>query len=357
MSGHSTSAFVRAATLSNYAEVAHQVGLDPNAMLRAVGIDRRALADPDLRIAVTSVVALLEASALASQCPTFGLRMAESRQLSDFGATSLLITHQATMRDALMTVVRHRQLLNPSLALDVQEDGDVVVVREDLLVGGQGQMLQAYELAVGVIYRLFRAVLGPRWRAQSVNFTHAAPSDLSVHRRIFGPICEFGSDFNGLTCNRADLDTPNPTADTNLARFAAHYVQTLPNADRQSLSEDVQKAIYLLLPAGEASIERIASSLGFNKRTLQRRLTAEGVEFSVLLNAVRRELVVRYIANADLALSRVAGLVGYARQSSFNRWFVEEFGMSPTGWRASAASFAAAARTQPSPATEPSRVR
>jgi AraC-like DNA-binding protein len=328
-----TSAFVRSATLSNYVEVAAQVGLDAGAMLRRFGVDRRALADPDLRIPAGRVVELLEVSAAESECETFGLRMAESRQLADFGAISLLITHQSTMRDALMTVVHYRQLLNPSLVIAVEEDGEAVIVREELQIPSQTDMRQAYDLAIGVLYRLFRAVLGPRWRAQTVNFAHAAPSDLSVHRRIFGPICEFGSDFNGLTCSRRDLDAPNPTADPILARHAERYVLTLPNADRRSLSQDVEKAIFLLLPLGEASIGRVAASLGLNERTLQRHLVAEGADFSGLLEQVRHGLTLRYVANEDLPLARIAGLVGYSRQSSFNRWFAGAFGMAPGEWR------------------------
>jgi AraC-like DNA-binding protein len=330
--------FVRGATLSNYAEVAAHVGLDGAAMLRRSGIDRRALSDPDLPIPASRVVELLETSAVAAGCETFGLQMAESRLLSDFGAISLLITHQPTLRDALITMVRYRQLLNPSLVVDVEEHGDVVVVREELLLGGGRETRQAYELALGVLYRLFRAVLGPRWRAESVNFTHPPPADLAVHRRVFGPICEFGSDFSGLTCRSADLDAPNPTADPILAQHAERYVRTLPNADRQSLAEEVQKAIRLLLPVGDASIGRVAASLGLNERTLQRRLDVEGTDFSGLLNGCRRELCLRYVTNERLALSRVAGLVGYARQSSFNRWFADEFGASPTNWRRQAAS-------------------
>src|SRR4051812_47747010 len=120
--------FVRSASLSNFAEVAAQVGLDANAMLREIGIDRRALTDPDLRIPAQAVAELLEASAGRADCLTFGLRMAESRRLSDFGAVSLLITHQATVRDALLTVVQYRQLLNESLVVHLEEHGDLVVV-------------------------------------------------------------------------------------------------------------------------------------------------------------------------------------------------------------------------------------
>jgi AraC-like DNA-binding protein len=319
--------------LANFVEVATQVGLDPRAVLREAGLDRRALSDPDARLPARAVADLLERAAAESGCPTIGLRMAESRRLSNLGALSLLISHQATMRDALLTVTQYRQLINEALVIHVEEQDDVVVVREELLVSDLPQMRQAYELAVGVLYRIFRAVLGPRWRAQTVNFIHAAPPDLTVHRRIFGPICEFNADFNGLTCLRADLDAPNPAADPLMAEFAERYVSSLPNASAGLLSQEVQKAVYLLLPGGDASIVRIAELLGLNERTLQRRLAAEGAEFGQLLDAVRRELAQRYLQNPTIPMGRLAGMIGYSRQSSFNRWFQEAFGSTPGAWR------------------------
>ena len=327
------SAFVRSAALSNYAEAAALAGLDPGVMLRRAGVDPRALTDPDVRIPTGRVVDLLEMSASQSGCESFGLRMAETRRLADLGALSLLIAHQATMRDALMTVIGYRPLLNPSLVVAVEEGAGVVVVREDLLLTGHGAMRQAYELALGVLYRMFRAVLGPRWRPHSVNFAHGRPADLTVHRRLFGAASEFDSEFYGLTCGSTDLETQNPSADPALARHAERYVRTLPNAEPGSLGEDVRKAVVLLLPAGQASIGQVAARLGLSERTLQRRLLAEDADFSRLLNDIRRELAARYAANRSLPLSHVAGMVGYTRQSSFSRWFAIEFGMTPTAWR------------------------
>jgi AraC-like DNA-binding protein len=325
---------VRAASLSNYLEVAAQLGLDGKSVLRQAGIDQRVLSDPDVQLPGSLVANLLETSAAIAECPTFGLRMAETRRLSDFGAVSLLIGHQPTMRDALMTVINYRQLVNESLAIDVEEHLGVVVVREELELGAGAPTRQAYELAIGVVYRLFRAVLGGRWRAQSVNFAHAAPPDLTVHRRVFGPIVEFNCDFNGLTCRRDDLDAPNPSADARLAQLAEQFVRTLPNADRRSFTQEVCKALYQLLPTGGSSIGKVAAKLGLNERTLQRRLIAEGADFRGLLEEVRRELTLRYLANDALPLTRVAGMVGYSQLSSFSRWFAEAFGTAPSAWRA-----------------------
>lgn len=135
-----------------------------------------------------------------------------------------------------------------------------------------------------------------------------------------------------------DLDAPNPSADPALAQLAERYVRTLPHGAAGSLLQDVQKAIYLLLPLGEASIGRVAGALGLNERTLQRRLAQEGGEFTRLVNEIRRDLAIRYVTNQRLPLGRVAGLIGYSRQSSFNRWFASEFGVSPTRWRAAPAT-------------------
>ena len=89
---------VRAAALSNYGQVARQVGLDPTKMLRRAKLDPAVLKNPDLRIPAVVVAALLEESAAQSGCSSFGLRMAEARQLSDLGAISLLLKHQGTLR-------------------------------------------------------------------------------------------------------------------------------------------------------------------------------------------------------------------------------------------------------------------
>jgi AraC-like DNA-binding protein len=325
---------VRAAALSNYADVASQVGLDPRRMVREAGLSLAMLRDPDRRLPAAKVIALIEASAEMSGCITFGLRMAETRRLSDLGALSLLITHQPTLRDVLLLIVRYRQLLNEALTIYMEESNNLVIVREELVIENGLVARQSNELAVGTIFRIFRAFLGPRWSPFSVNFTHAAPSDRSVHRRLFGPSVEFESEFNGIGCAAADLDQPNPAADPVMAKYARQFLDTLPKSQTGSMTLDTRKSIYMLLPLGKASSAEIAISLGLNLRTLQRRLDREKTSLSTLIEGVRRDLAVRYLSNKSHSLSQIAEMLGYGQLSSFTRWFVAQFGMSPTRWRA-----------------------
>jgi AraC-like DNA-binding protein len=259
--------------------------------------------------------------------------MAESRRLADFGAVSLLIAHQGSLREGLETTIRHLHRINPALTINVEDLGEVVIIREGLIVEEARAMPQAYELAIGAMYRMCSALLGPWWRPQMVTFTHEAPRDLSVHRRMFGPNVQFESDFNGVVLSGSDLDRANPSADPKLANYARRFVDTLVGREPVSTSQQVRNAAYHLLPSGRASIVQIARSMGLNVRTLQRRLAAEQEEFSDLLSSVRRDLVLRHLANPGLPLTDMSGLLGYRQPSSFTRWFVAEFGVSPTAWR------------------------
>src|SRR5262245_16059627 len=116
---------LRAASLSTFASVSRQVGLDCYAALRKFDLDPRVLDEPDLRVPASAVLGLLEYSAEASGCITFGLRMAESRRLSDFGAVSLLLRHERSLRDVLAAAVRYRSFLNEALIVRVEEFSDV----------------------------------------------------------------------------------------------------------------------------------------------------------------------------------------------------------------------------------------
>lgn len=333
---------VRAAALTNYLEVARSLGFDPRGALRRVGLNQAMLKDPERRIPTDAAVALLEESAAESGCPTFGLRMAELRQLSHFGAVSLLISHQSTLRDALVTTINYRHLLNQSLAMEIEDAGKMVIVRAELVANVPAR--QATELAIGVVFRMCAALMGARWQPFSVNFSHAAPPDLRLHRRLFSCRLEFDSEFNGIVIPAADLDAPNPSADPAMARYARQFIESLPSARESGMALEVRRAVYLMLPTGRATIECVAQGLGLSVRSMQRQLDEAGASFTSLLNEVRRELAPRYMDNPKYSLQRVSELLGYSTPGSFTRWFVAQFGQIPSAWRE---AHAAQARSRP----------
>ena len=326
---------VRSAALTRFAELAAACGVDGRALVASVGLPSRCLADPDLKVPAKLVGRLLERAAELSREPAFGLRLAESRRLSNLGALALLVRDAPTLRHALETLVRHIHVHNEAMVLEMNERGGLVAIRTELMADGDTALRQATELVVGVTFRVLQVMLGARWHPRLVCFTHAAPRSLAVHRRVLGRAVEFGHEFNGIVCNAADLDAPNPGADPVLARYSQRLLA--PSlARRVRMADRVRQQIVLLLPRGLCRVEVVAQHLGVDRRTVHRKLAAEGTSFSALLDAVRRELAARYVEGTEQPLTDVAALLGFSAPSAFSRWHAGAVGSSPIRRRAAA---------------------
>jgi AraC-like DNA-binding protein len=237
------------------------------------------------------------------------------------------------MRLALEVFAHYSNRLNEALFLTIEESLDVVVVREELSVGGSGSVRQATELAIGVAFRMLRAFLGSDWRPRRVCFAHDAPVDRSVHERVFGHHVEFGHDFNGIVCARTDLEVPNPDADPEVARLARQMLEANTASVVPDMNNRVRELAVMLLGSGTCTIDRVAQHMGIDRRTIHRHLAREGQTFSGLVEAVRRELAERYVKDRHRSLAEVSSLLGFSAPSGFSRWYRQRFKSKPSETR------------------------
>jgi AraC-like DNA-binding protein len=319
---------VRSASLTNYAEVARKAGLDPHRLLSEFGLPQGCLREPELKIPIDAVRRLLEASAERSGVEAFGLMMAETRRLSSLGPLGLLVREQPTLRLGAEALARYANRLNEALFLTIEDAGDVVVLREELIVGGAGPVRQSTELAIGVAFRVLQALLGPGWKPRRVCFAHDAPANRSVHKRVFGRIVEFGHNFNGIVCARKDLDVPNPNADPMMERYAQGLVES--HLAKPDMTAQVRMLVVTLLGTGQCTIDIAAQHLGVSRRTIHRQLSQEGRTFSDIVDSVRRELASRYVIDQHRSLTEVSSLLGFSAPSGFSRWYRRQFRTTPT---------------------------
>lgn len=319
---------VRVAALTGYFETMAGLGVDPRPLLREQGLSADLLVNPEQLIPARSAIRLLERSAAQSGCITLGLRMAEGRALANLGATSLLIAHQPTLRQALVALQEFRARINSTLILHVEDLGDDTILGESFALRHPEPSRQSSDLALGVLMRLCTEVLGENWSPQLVCFSHPAPpaSDLPIFRRLFRCPVQFDSELNGIVLRRADFDRPNRRADGQLAVYARQLLDTAVNPAGQTVTQDVDQLIRLLMPVGRASIQTCAASMGITVRTLQRMLDGEGSTFSELLNAARMQLATQYLANPRMRITDIAEILGYSSVGAFSRWHRSVFG-------------------------------
>ena len=277
-----------------------------------------------------AVRSLLEASAKRSGIEAFGLLMAEKRRLSNLGPLGLLMREQPTLRLAVQALARYANRLNEALLLTVEDAGEVVVLREELIVGGSGSIRQSTELAIGVCFRVLQTLLGPAWKPRRVCFAHDAPADRSVHDRVFGRIVDFGHDFNGIVLLGKDLAVNNAEADPVLARYAQGLVEADLSNKPVNMAAQVRQLVFVLLAKGQCTIDVIARHLGVTRRTVHRQLAADGLTFSTILEEVRKDLTKRYMTEKHRSLAEISTLLGFSAPSGFSRWYRRKFESSPS---------------------------
>jgi AraC-like DNA-binding protein len=323
---------VRAVSLCDYVRIAQSVGLDAYALLAEHGIDPRLLSTPEARLPAAAVSQLLEESARRSGVEAFGLLLAEARSFASLGPLSLLMRHERTLRDVIGRVVEYRRLMSDVQEIELREDGGEAELAVGIVSGVSAR--QAAELAMALTLRFISGAMFGGWPPASAHFRHPAPADLGVHQRVFRCPLRFGSDIQGFRFPAASLERENAFADPGFVLHAKDHVDLLlRDLPQLSLAEQVREAIASLLPSGAATLKKVSERLQIHPRALQRKLTAEGLAFTELVDSLREKMARELLSGTELPVSEVAMLTGYATATSFSRWFAERLGQPPREWR------------------------
>ena len=110
--------------------------------------------------------------------------------------------------------------------------------------------------------------------------------------------------------NASARELPLIHADPYLNNLLLKYCGAAITDQRGNVSQlrtRVENAISSLLPHGRVVVDDVARSLGMSKRTLSRRLSDEGLNFTEVLQQLRRNLAVRYLDDPKLIYPRLRG--------------------------------------------------
>ena len=99
------------------------------------------------------------------------------------------------------------------------------------------------------------------------------------------------------------------------------------------LTSKVKQSIQKQLADGITRQDMVAEDLGMTSRTLQRKLSQEGVSYQKLLDEVRQQMAEDYLQNTDMSIPDIALRLGYSETTSFHRKFKAATGKTPGDFR------------------------
>lgn len=322
----------RYASLANYLDLTRSLGADPRALLREAGLDPSGIAVQDRWVPAAAVNDLLERTARVTGRDDLGLRLAELRRLSHLGPLSLVLREEPDVRSALQVLIRHERMYNEALHTRLSVSDGVAVVRVELTLERPAPDRQAIDLAVGVLHALLRELLGRDWTPLAVSFGHPRPQHADTARRMFGGSLHYDADFTEIRLHERDLDRPTATADPQLREYTRRILDGGADSGHE-VTDRIRELVDMLLPTGRCSADQVARSLGVDRRTVHRRLAAEGTTFTRVVDDARATLAGHLVAGNRYTFAEIAGILAFSSPSNFSRWFRHRFDTTPRAWR------------------------
>lgn len=138
-----------------------------------------------------------------------------------------------------------------------------------------------------------------------------------------------------VTFTAADAARPFLTSNESLwAAFEPELGRRLADLEAGATTAQRVRAVLLEgLPGGLVSADAVARKLAMSRRTLQRRIEAEGTSFDRVLRETREALARHYLARTALPAAEIAFLLGFAEPNSFYRAFRSWTGTTPAALR------------------------
>jgi len=323
-------------TLSRLAyERAKAAGIDVTPLMVKAGVTRQQVEQEDVWLAAEGQVKLVELIADALQDDLLGFHLAHDVDLREIGLLYYVLNSSDLLGDAFRRGERYCSLINEGVRLRVREGKELALVVTYVGVERWSDRHQI-EAWVTFLVRICRRITNRHLLPCRVSFIHRREGGCPEMDAFMGHDVTFGADADEVIFLGNAQQLPVLGADPYLNRLLIKFCEEARSHRTVSSTfrVDVENAIAPLLPHGKARAPEIARRLGVSPRTLVRRLAAEGLTFSTVLDRLRADLARRYLQDGGLSISKIAWMLGYREVSAFTHAYKRWTGRTPREARA-----------------------
>ncbi|MBE9539589.1 MAG: AraC family transcriptional regulator [Proteobacteria bacterium] len=324
----------RAAVIRGFDQLVSDLGGNPHEVARDAGLNLAQLHDPDLLLSSQVIARVLGKSALVTGCDHFGLELAKRRDLSRYlGILGEIPQSAATLGEALNELFKLMSIHTEATLWQLRNEGEVSYVIFSLIEDSAGSYTQIEQLVIALFWRFAGFLTAHQWQPTMVNFTFAKPADLLPYKRVFNTPVVFDADFCGVVFHSSDLNISLSQHDEVRHDKLFQFADSIKSSRPRDLQEEVRILIRKNLELQLVGEEYLTRFFPFEKRTLQRKLSALGTSYRELLHDVRIAMAMDLLSNSDISITRLAERLCYADLANFTKAFGEHTGTPPSVWR------------------------
>jgi AraC-like DNA-binding protein len=302
-------------------EVVKRWHVEGDVLLEGTGLTRDSLSDPQARLTVPVLSALLERARLLTGEPALGLYIGLQTRATLYGHLGFAVVSASTIREAIEVALRYGPTHTTAYTLRFREEkrqASLIVEEHADFGSARDTFLIARVVA---LWQISRSLTTHELKTSVAEL--ALPEPSYVERLRAAPIeLRFGRPMHRLVFDPRSLDIPYTMPDPVAAKLAREQCER--DLEALGLSAGLAERVRGLIakPTGGArGLDEVAAVMKRSPRTLRRQLDAQGVRFSTLRD---RELYDRarvLLRSPDLTLADIAARLGYSNVTNFERAF------------------------------------
>lgn len=297
-------------------------------------VDTRVLECSDIEIPGEKYVALWEAAAQSN--PSIGIELGILTEANDFGALGHALACSSSVEAALRMLHRFISVFAQGTIFSFELSTHALSIEYRVVAPTILHRRQDSEFSITCVLNMLKLITGCNIHPTRVDFEHTRPADISAHKRVFQCPLYFNQSSNRIYLPISTLSLTVTGGNERLYQALEPYLeqQRRHRSDHDLLLSQIIRIISASISSCAPSLEGVCQELGLSRRTLQRRLKEHGLEYSTLVEDVRRELALAYIKDSGYSMTEISLLVGYTESASFTRAFRRWTGQSPQQYRA-----------------------
>ena len=322
-------------TLNAVFQAAEQFGVAQRDLLLAADLDEAMLRQTDQRFPVSALYDVYAFAEKASNNPDLGLTVGRISFLTGLNLQLYMGNICHDVRDYLNLMPSLLKLKGDIGELQTRKQDQSIVIEWLPLSADSSKRRHLSDEVLAATALVFDSLCILPIPIQEAHFSYSRPPDTRRLEAVFGGHLRFDQPVSALYFDRKILNYPLVEQDYGVGSSDSRQFQNLFDTEDSidNFLSKLRRSITQYLPEGEISLDAVAADLNVSRRTLQRRLSDKGTQFSQVLQDVRLHLAVRYLSDKRLAMAEIAFLLGYSDQANFSNAFKSWYGMSPSEYR------------------------
>ena len=318
-------------------EIAKEIGIPANQILRGTGLDLKMLEDAKTRTSVDQYVVACNNAMKLCDDPRLPFRVGNNIHLSAYGLYGFALLCSPTVRDGFNLAVRYHGLATPIFSIDwrARDDHFIWLFPNEFRVrysGAVKQFLLAQQLAQHITH--IQDIARSDRKPLLIKIAHAPPPSAALYEEQLGCPIQFSTQATEIHYDQSLLDDRPPlTNPVTLAMLRESCENLIGRIGDESSTTGLVTQLIMERPGQFPTMEAVADNLHLTPRTLRRRLADEGTTFSNVFDDVRRDLAEKYLSAGDFTVEDIAELLGFTDASNFRHSFKRWTGIVPSEFR------------------------